>query len=271
MANEPLAPKENFTADVIRKDPQPVAPPATQEDKDKKARFRRALIGWAVVIATLFGGGYFTHSKVSTPTIVHSGSTIVHEGTMPIEDLKTAKSQKHSGFVLDGRMLAQNDFLNPITVPSGVKLSQGYLDYKIHRKDGTVVLCTNCPIHNTIVTAGKNYLETLMQTGTIWAMKYHGLGTSAIAVTVADTALTAELTTQYNPDFTRATGSLAQGASANIFQTVGTNTVDAGVTINEFGLFSAASAGTMWTHILTGSIALSIGDSLQTTYNLTIS
>ena len=115
-----------------------------------------------------------------------------------------------------------------------------------------------------LVDAWQNILE-------LETMKYHGLGTGATAEAAADTALVTELTTQYSPDNTRATGSLTEGASANIFRTVGTNTLDAAATIAEHGLFSATTAGTLWDRSLTGSIALGANDSLQVTYDCTCS
>lgn len=133
------------------------------------------------------------------------------------------------------------------------------------------------PIPNTIVTVGKTALRDCFGgTGTptctpVQAFKYHGIGTNSTAVTAADTGCGTELTTQYNPDNTRATGSQTNNG-ANIYRTIGTNTVDASVTIQELCLMSQAATGggTMWAHVLTGAVALSSGDSLQTQYDLTI-
>lgn len=104
-------------------------------------------------------------------------------------------------------------------------------------------------------------------------MKYHGLGTGTTAEAVGQTALVTELTTEYNPDSTRATGTTAEGASANIFSTVATNTLDGtpGAALREHGLFSAASAGTLWDRTLFAAITLSSGDALQSTYQMTAS
>jgi hypothetical protein len=125
-----------------------------------------------------------------------------------------------------------------------------------------------------ITTAGVNFLVDAWQ-GTVEPeiMKYHGIGTGSTAEAAGDTALVTESTTALNPDSTRATGSLTEGASANIFRTVGTNTVDASVTVAEHGIFSQAATGggTLWDRSLTGSLALVSGDSLQTTYDCTCS
>lgn len=131
--------------------------------------------------------------------------------------------------------------------------------------------------HATIVNAGENLLEDCFENNTgsacttVANLEFHGIGTSSAAIAETDTGCTTELTTQYNPDNTRATGSQTNNGN-NIYRTVGTNTVDAGVTINEFCLMSQAATGggTMWTRILTGAIALNASDSLQTTYDLTI-
>ena len=123
-----------------------------------------------------------------------------------------------------------------------------------------------------VTDAGVNYIVDAFQNLTeAENLKYHGLGTGAGAEAVGNTALSTELTTQYNPDNTRATGSLTEGASANIFRTVGTNTVDAAVSITEHGIFSQAATGggTLLDKTLFTAVALASGDSLQSTYDLT--
>lgn len=102
-------------------------------------------------------------------------------------------------------------------------------------------------------------------------MKFHGIGTGATAAAEGDTGCQTELTTQYNPDNTRATGSLTE-ASASVFRTVGTNTVDATAAVTEWCLLSQAATGggTMWSRVVFSTINLSSGDSLQTTYDLTV-
>lgn len=138
---------------------------------------------------------------------------------------------------------------------------------------------SGCRVHtirlarNLIVNAGENFLVDAWQNLVeLEIMRYHGIGTGTTAPTETDTALQAELTTQYNPDNTRATGSLGEGASPNIFRTVGTNSVDAAVAITEWGLFSQAATGggTMWSRVTFSAINLASGDSLQTTYDLTV-
>ena len=73
--------------------------------------------------------------------------------------------------------------------------------------------------------------------------KYHGIGTGTNAESASDTALQTELTTEYNPNSTRATGTLAE-TSSNIFQTVATNTLDSGTpAVTEHVVISQAATG----------------------------
>jgi hypothetical protein len=130
------------------------------------------------------------------------------------------------------------------------------------------------PLKNLIHNAGETALrDCFIATSCtpVQAWKFHGIGTSAVAAAETDTGCTTELTTQYNPDNTRATGSQTNNG-ANIYRTVGTNTVDATAAVTEFCLQSAGTgAGTPgWTRITFATINLAASDSLQTTYDLTI-
>ena len=126
-----------------------------------------------------------------------------------------------------------------------------------------------------VTTAGVNFIVDAFQTTTeVENFKYHGLGTGSTAEASGDTALVTELTTEYNPNSTRATGSTTEGASANIYRTVGTNTLDSGTPVlREHGVFSASTAGTLLDRSVFAAITLdgTVGDSLQSTYDLTFS
>lgn len=114
-----------------------------------------------------------------------------------------------------------------------------------------------------IVDAFQNLVE-------LETFKYHGIGTGTTAEAAGDSALVTELTTQYNPDSTRATGTLTEAAS-NIFQTVATNNVDASVAITEHGVFTQAATGggTLLDRSVFAAVNLASGDGLQTDYRLT--
>jgi len=124
-----------------------------------------------------------------------------------------------------------------------------------------------------VTTAGVGYIVDAFQNITeLENLKYHGIGTTNTAEASGDTALAAEITTQYSTDNVRATGSLTEGASANIYRTVGTVTVDASVAAVEHGIFSQAATGggTLLDRSVFSTVNLANGDSLQATYDLTL-
>lgn len=115
-----------------------------------------------------------------------------------------------------------------------------------------------------IVDAFQNIVE-------LEIMKFHGYGTGGTAESAAQTALVTELTTQYATDNVRPTGTTIEGATANIYRTVGTLSPDATVAITEHGVFSQAATGggVMIDRSLFSVVNLVSGDSLQSTYDLT--
>lgn len=125
-----------------------------------------------------------------------------------------------------------------------------------------------------VTTTGAGFIvDAFQNTVELETMKYHGIGTDSTAENASDTALGTELTTTLNPDNTRATGTTAEGASANIYQTVGTNTVDAaGQLLREHGVLSQAATGggVLLDRTVFALITLGDGDSLESTYELTI-
>lgn len=156
-----------------------------------------------------------------------------------------------------------------VTKLFGISHVEGTLFGKILRADGEIVDLGLMGL-NIVTTTGVGYIADSFR-GTVEPeiMKYHGLGTGATAEVIGNTALQTELTTQYNPDNTRATGSLA--GATNVFTTVGTNTVDASASPTEWGLLNQAATGggVMIDRVTFTAVALASGDSLQTTFNLT--
>jgi len=127
-----------------------------------------------------------------------------------------------------------------------------------------------------VTDAGVGFIVDAFQNTTeVELMKFHGIGSGTGAEAAANTALGTEFTTQLNPDSTRATGSTTEGASANIYRTVGLNTVDSSVTVNEHGILNQAATGggvLLDRSMFSGSpVGLTSGDSLQSTYDLTFS
>lgn len=153
----------------------------------------------------------------------------------------------------------------------GLPTMYGTLFLTVIRADGRVVDLGLASMR-VVTTAGVNYLVDAFQNTTeLENFKFHGLGTGTNAEASADTALQTELTTAYNPDSTRATGSTIEGASANIYRTVGTNTVDGTAAVTEHGILSQAATGggTLWDRSVFSVVNLASGDSLQSTYDCT--
>ena len=151
----------------------------------------------------------------------------------------------------------------------GLPVLFGTLAVRKVAKDGDV-LDFGLVSTRVVTTAGVNYLVDALQ-GTVEPelLKFHGIGTGTNAEASSDTGLQTEVTTGLNPDSTRATGSLGEGASANVFRTVGTNTVDATLAITEHGLFNQAATGggTMWDRSVFAAVNLVSADQIQTTYD----
>jgi hypothetical protein len=154
----------------------------------------------------------------------------------------------------------------------GVPTFVGVVHASVKRSDGTV-LNLGLISMRVVTTAGVNFIVDAFQNSVeLENQKYHGYGTGTNAEAAGDTALQTELTTQYQTNNTRPTGTTTEGASANIYRTVATVTPDASVAITEHGVLDQASnaGGTLLDRSVFSAINLNgTGDSLQTTYDLT--
>src|SRR5574343_1272732 len=230
MAQKNMKLGEEFSASVVTPHERPVT------------TTRHYIIGWAIIAMLLVAFGL-----LASWALAASDSVSLSEGFKAKKIQPRGQEQGQIGGVLKAQVI----------------------------RDGKIVLEKS--YKNQIINAGETALRDCFGgTGTptcttVQNFKYHGLGTSSTAIAETDTGCGTELTTQYNPDNTRATGSQTNNG-ANIYRTIGTNSVDATVTVQEFCLMSqsATGGGTMWTRILTGGISLVSGDSVQTTYDLTI-
>lgn len=101
------------------------------------------------------------------------------------------------------------------------------------------------------------------ETAEVGDCKFHDSGTGVVAENVTDTDLGTKV------ESGRATGSQGEGASANIYQTVGTITYTAGRAITEHGVFTIAAAGTLVDRSVFSAINVVNTDQIQFTYELT--
>ena len=123
-----------------------------------------------------------------------------------------------------------------------------------------------------VTTAGVDFIvDAFQNTVEVELLKFHAIGTGTTAAVAGDTALVTEWTSaEYAA---RATGTTTEGASANIYRTVGTNTkLNVGTSaVTEHGVFSSATigAGTLLDRSVFSAINLSQNDSLQSQYDAT--
>ncbi len=153
----------------------------------------------------------------------------------------------------------------------GLPCMYGQLWAKIIRANGNIEDYGLISLR-VVTTAGVAFIVDAFQNLTeLENMKFHGIGTGTTAEASSDAALVTESTTALNPDNTRATGTTTESA-ANIYRTVGTNTVDATAAITEHGIFSQAATGggVLLDRSVFSALNLISGDGLQTTYDFTV-
>lgn len=119
-------------------------------------------------------------------------------------------------------------------------------------------------ISTKVVTdAGVAFLVDAMQGITEpEVLRFHASGTGTTAEAASQTALVTEVGS-------RVSGTLAEGASANIFRTVATINYTSTLAITEHGIFSASTGGTLLDRSVFAAINVINGDSIQFTYELT--
>jgi len=157
--------------------------------------------------------------------------------------------------------------LNKANMDNQVIMTGALYAKKIPR-DGRAVIDLGKIASKVVTTAGVNYLCDSFQSSTGYPMSdfyWHDCSIGTGAEAVGDTALSTGFVEA------RTTGTQAEGASANIYQTVSTHVFAAtGAAITEHGLFSSSDGGTLWDRSLFAPINVSSGDSIQFTYELTI-
>lgn len=143
------------------------------------------------------------------------------------------------------------------------------LSLKLHRASGEWIdygVVEYRLVTTAFVTALATALHTQASAGDLF---YHALGTGATAADVADTGMETELTTEYTGNV-RATGT--HTSLAGVYSSVATNTIDSGTpAVTEHGVMGAASgASTLIDRHVFAAVNMAGGDSLVSTYELTI-
>ena len=143
---------------------------------------------------------------------------------------------------------------------------KGIYNFEIRDKDGN--LKDKWEVENLVTNAGFAQLALLAGDATAVPFTYLAVGTSATAPAVTDTTLTAEVVTN---GLERAAGTVSRVTTTvtnDTYKITYTWTASGSVTVEEVGVFNAASAGTMLSHALTTTKAVTSGETLTGTYTL---
>jgi hypothetical protein len=120
--------------------------------------------------------------------------------------------------------------------------------------------------HNVITTIGKTYLAAWLaapiQAGPF--MQYIGLGSGTTPASAADTALQTELTVA---GYSRSTATVSS-VNTSWFSVSVFPAGDGTATISEAGIFSAASAGTLFAHQVFSPVTKAATDSITITWTV---
>jgi hypothetical protein len=147
--------------------------------------------------------------------------------------------------------------------------TQGRIDFEIRDKDGN--LKDSWSVNNMIVNAGKAQLALLAIDATAVPFTFLAVGSGTTAPALSQTTLATEATLN---GFARAAATVTRVTTTVTNDTARltkTFTATGSQTIEEIGIFNAASAGTMLGRALTTTKLLTSGDTLACTYNIIFS
>lgn len=164
-----------------------------------------------------------------------------------------------------GGLLA-NRAAKTLSALTGIPTMTSELRATLIKADGTVIDygLIGCRV---VTTAFVNFMVDQLQAETTeWGdFKFHDSGVGVTAEAVGDTDI------ETTDGEARATGTQAEGASANIYQSVGTISYTTTKAITEHGLFSKATGTTLLDRTVFTAINVVNGDSIQFTYEFTVS
>ena len=148
--------------------------------------------------------------------------------------------------------------LNPDTMAL-----EGYLRV-VHTRPGVGVLSDEL-MAQTLTTTGKNWTQDVLQEvdAAADALRWHKSGIGVAVAAAANTDLSTGI-------YSRVSGTMAEGSSANIYQSVATISYTGTRSITEWGIFTTSTAGTMYSRKTFGAKSVINGDSITFTWNLTI-
>lgn len=161
------------------------------------------------------------------------------------------------------RFLGQTPVFRDASITEGAVFPTGRLLARVRRAgeqdwDDLGLISTK-----VVTTAGVGFIVDAFQNLVeLETMKYHAVGTGSTAEASGDTALVTEVES-------RAAGTTTEGASANIYRTVGTVSFANARAVVEHGIFSASSVGVLLDRSVFSVINVGVGDAIEFTYDLT--
>lgn len=141
----------------------------------------------------------------------------------------------------------------------------GTLRARVFKSDGRVIdygLVSARVVTDAFVAFVVDQLQT--ETSVFGDFKYHDSGVGVTAENVTDTDI------ETTDGESRATGTQAEGATANIYKSVGTIAYTSTKAITEHGLFNASTGVTLMDRTKFTAINVINGDSIEFTYQLTL-
>lgn len=156
-------------------------------------------------------------------------------------------------------------FVQPLARMMGLMTGYGTLSAVVFKADGRVI---NYGVldYRVITTAFVSFVVDQLQTETsvFGDFKYHDAGVGTTDPAVGDTGI------ETTDGESRATGSQTE-ASATVYRSVGTISYTSTKAVTEHGLFNDATTGTLMDRSEFAAINVVSGDSIQFTYDLTVS
>jgi hypothetical protein len=147
-----------------------------------------------------------------------------------------------------------------------LKKLQGTFHFEHRDKDGN--LKDTWEVKNLVTNAGFAQLALLAGDASAVPFTFLAVGTSSTAPAVGNTTLAAEITTG---GLARVAGTVSRTTTTvtnDTYRITTTWTASASHTVEEVGVFNAASSGTMLARALTTSKAVTSGETLTGTYQL---
>jgi len=156
-------------------------------------------------------------------------------------------------------------FAAPLAQKMGVMTAVAKLSAVHIKADGTHV-DYGVLSYRLVTDAFVNFLVDQFQTETaeVGDLKFHDSGVGTTAENAGDTDI------ETTDGESRVTGTQVEGASANIYRSVGTIAYTTTKAITEHGLFTIVTGGTLVDRSVFAAINVTNGDSIQFTYELTL-